>query len=176
MSELNDNIEDTEISAYEDKHRPHNQNRIVHGFCINPVLRHDFDVTSNDERDPLEVKDWWGRPFILENEYWQPDNSYEEYAERCSDFTTTQLESKQEWEDKQKTNKQDFIKNYPTGKAYTVRCLSGGAWDRSSWCGDFASIDEAASYAASIDGHTYSGKSYKANGAVVITEEKVKYE
>jgi hypothetical protein len=40
-------------------------------------------------------------------------------------------------------------------RGYSVRCLNGGAWDRSSWCGDFDSLDSAIEYAKEIDGFVY---------------------
>lgn len=32
---------------------------------------------------------------------------------------------------------------WPEGVRYTVRCLDGGAWDRSTWWGSFGSMAEA---------------------------------
>lgn len=161
MDDLNEPFDETEISKYEEKHRPQNQKFKVDGFCINPLQRPDFDVTPNDYRDGLEVHDWWGRPYIIEDEYWQPDDNYETYAERCKGLTTIPLETKDQWEKRQAENRQDFVNKYPSGKSYTVRCLHGGAWDRSSWCGTFATLSEAIDHAKNIDGEVYTGTNYQ---------------
>lgn len=36
-----------------------------------------------------------------------------------------------------------FRKAWPGGVRYDVRCLDGGAWDRSTWWGSFSTLDEA---------------------------------
>ena len=36
-----------------------------------------------------------------------------------------------------------WLESYPTGIAYCVRCLDGGAWDRSTNYGTYADIDSA---------------------------------
>lgn len=43
----------------------------------------------------------------------------------------------------------DTYKLYPTGIRYEVRCLTGGAWDRSSSQGMFSSLEEAIEKATS---------------------------
>jgi hypothetical protein len=147
---------------YEEKHRPQNQDRIVEGFCINPALRDGFDQTSNEDRHEQEIRDWWGRPFILEQEYEPADESYTAFVERLKSYKTDgEIESQGDWETRTQNEKQSFDERFPSGKAYTVRCLHGGAWDRSSWCGDFPSLDEALAHAHSIDGQVYLGMSYK---------------
>lgn len=37
----------------------------------------------------------------------------------------------------------EFLSKFPTGTSFTLRCLDGGAWDRSTWWGEFATIGEA---------------------------------
>jgi len=79
-----------EINDYIPEHYPENQNELFMDVIpVNPLLRNGFDNTPNEFRDPLELKHWWGRPYI------------------CSDETDDKL-------------------------FWVVRCLNGGAWDRSS--------------------------------------------
>jgi len=90
---------DDEITKYEDKHRPQNQERIVEGFYINPVLRSGFDNTANEDRDPQEISDWWGRPFILEREFSHGDDSYHDYIKRLKSYNGDfEPESQESWE------------------------------------------------------------------------------
>jgi hypothetical protein len=41
----------------------------------------------------------------------------------------------------------DFLRAFPDGVRYDLRCLDGGAWDRSTWWGSFASAQLAAAEA-----------------------------
>lgn len=162
MGEYENFLAEMAAIPYEEKHRPENQKRIVQGICINPVLRDGFDSTANDDRDDQEVRDWWGRPFILEQEYEPTDNSYFEYVKRIKSYDMAmEIESQEDWESRTQKAKKRFDESYPNGKSYTVRCLHGGAWDRSSFCGDFSTLDDALEYAHSIDGDVFSGISYK---------------
>lgn len=40
-----------------------------------------------------------------------------------------------------------FLEHWPSGTTYVVRCLDGGAWDRSTWWGQFGSLEEAVAQA-----------------------------
>ncbi len=41
----------------------------------------------------------------------------------------------------------DFVKHWKGDTRYDVRCLDGGAWDRSTWWGSYADISEAVNLA-----------------------------
>lgn len=162
MDEYEEFLAEMAAIPYEEKHRPENQQRIVEGICINPVLREGFDQTANDDRDEQEIRDWWGRPFILEQEYEPADLTYAAFVERVQSYKMDMdIESQADWETRTQNEKQSFDERFPNGKAYTVRCLHGGAWDRSSWCGDFPSLDAALAHAHSIDGEVFTGINYK---------------
>lgn len=98
--------EPLELDDYEERHRPANQ-RQVRGVPVDPLLRETFEITPHDERDPLEIEDWWNRPFIVSH---QSDE----------------------------------------GVRYDVRCLDGGAWDRSTWRGTYESLDAAVDSAIAL--------------------------
>ncbi|ODS23595.1 hypothetical protein AB835_08260 [Candidatus Endobugula sertula] len=137
---------ETEIAPYLEKYRPVHQ-ELVEGFPVNPTLRPDFDSTDNNERDPLEIEDWWGKPYIVTDEYWQADDSYSDYVERMSDPKVKDLISKVDTEEefckRMDDDKKSWFEHWPTGTRYEVRCLDGGAWDRSSSKGMFSSLELA---------------------------------
>jgi len=80
---------------------------------VDPPLPEDFDNTLNELRP-----DWqdilWDRPFIL----------------------TVPFSGNQKYRKK-------WFESWPTGKRFDVRCLDGGACDRSTVWGMFATIGEA---------------------------------
>ena len=139
---------------YTEENRPQNQRNIIEGICVNPNLRNDFNNTKNSDRPDLETADWWGRAFILSQEYEQSDDSYSEYVKRITGYGSElgiELQEKVDWERKQKESLACFLNNYPTGKAYIVKVLDGGAWDRSSLKAQLPSLNEAVNIAKLIN-------------------------
>lgn len=59
--------EPMEIDDYEPRHRPENQT-LVRGVPVNPTLRETFDCTPHEQRDLLELEDWWDRPYVVTHE------------------------------------------------------------------------------------------------------------
>jgi carbon storage regulator CsrA len=86
------------------------------GIPFNPKLPRNFDDTPNDHR-PASHQRWWNRPYI-------------------QTYTTTDFGSP--------VDEEQWMKHWPSGIRYDVRCLDGGAWDRSTAWGMFATFDEAA--------------------------------
>lgn len=120
---------------------------------IDPKLRADFDNTPNEDRSPAELRKWWDKPYILtmtfeEN---QADKDYNAYFERVKDynFKAYPTKTREEWEADKAEQKAKWFKSFPNGTRYEVRCLDGGAWDRSTWRGTFAKLSEAVSFAKS---------------------------
>lgn len=138
--------EEVEIDSYEEKHYLENQN-LVQGVPINPCLREHFDSTPNELRECQETDDWWGTPFIVTADINNAVESYESYRSRLSSFKGMEIEDEDIFNARMENTKKQFLESYPTGTSYTVRCLTGGAWDRSSWQGDFGSLDEAIDFA-----------------------------
>jgi hypothetical protein len=83
---------------------------------VNPNLPRNFENTPN-ERRPASHQRWWGRPFIVSLS----------------------------WEQRNRTSadRDKWFEAWPGGTRYDVRCLDGGAWDRSTWWGAFATLEEA---------------------------------
>lgn len=131
--------------------RLHNQKNVIDGIPIDPVLRDEFDLTDNDERPQWELDDWWGKPYIT-TDTWE-EETYEEYFARSKEFQFV-AKSKQEFDERMKNSKKSWFDEYPSGVRYNVRCLDGGAWDRSSNKGFFPTIDEAVRHAKSIKNST----------------------
>jgi hypothetical protein len=100
--------------AYMDAYLSHHyleKQPLIDGVVVNPYQREMFDATSNDDRNPQEIEDWWGIPYITVTTYFVNPN----YTAAKNDKEAS------EW-----------AKNYQTGNRYDVRCLDGGAWDRST--------------------------------------------
>lgn len=102
----------------------------VDGVLVNPVLPQAFDQTQNDAR-PASHEKWWHRPYIVT----YPD-AVSPYAQ-CSE------------EEKERMRRQ-WLEAWPSGTRYDVRCLDGGAWDRSTSWGCFSTLASAVAYARSL--------------------------
>ncbi len=128
---------------YLPEHYPENQTcESVEDIFINPHLRESFNSTPNNDRDSLEWEHWYGRPFIEVDEH--SEESYQDYVKRMSSIgIEIKLDTESQFYERQKELKDAWLKAWPTGKRYDVRCLTGGAWDRSSSLGMFASLGEA---------------------------------
>lgn len=87
------------------------------GVPFNPELPPDFDNTPN-ERRPSSHQPWWHRPYVC----------------------TVTVETWKRWTDAERAK---WIEAWPSGIRYDVRCLDGGAWDRSTSWGSFATLDDA---------------------------------
>lgn len=135
--------EPTEISDYLPEHYPENQTcESVDGIFINPHLRDDFDYTPNEEREDLEIEHWYAKPYICTDE--GRFSTYEEYVARMSDIDPSgHLQSEEEYNKEIEQMRAHWLKAWPTGTRYEVRCLTYGAWDRSSSIGMFKSLQEA---------------------------------
>lgn len=84
---------------------------------VNPRLPKNFDCTPNEDRPDSHMK-WWNRPYI------------QTYT--LESFGDVDEEFKRKW-----------MESWPTGTRYDLRCLDGGAWDRSTWYGSFKTLEEA---------------------------------
>jgi hypothetical protein len=103
----------------------------VAGVLINPVLPKDFDNTANEER-PASHGKFVGLPYIetisdVDND---PANDTDEYADK----------RRANWAE---SGRDAWFKAWPSGIRYDVRCLDGGAWDRPTYWGGFATLEQA---------------------------------
>lgn len=132
-----------EIETYQEKHSPHAQQHVGRGYPLNPTLRIHFDQTPNDDREAQEVEDWWDLPFVLTQTWDEREQHTRAHQGRLRAEKSEHAVSDAELEAMIERQKQSWFKEYPEGTQYSVRCLDGGAWDRSTFWGSFATLDEA---------------------------------
>ena len=106
--------------------------KFADGVPINPVLPRRFDATPNDER-PKSHQKWWHVPYVVT----ETVETFDEfYGKRTDEHAEA---GRKQWE----ISRARWMKAYPTGTRFEVRCLDGGAWDRSTSWGMFATLEEA---------------------------------
>lgn len=154
------------MTRYLDIHRPHNQ-VLVDGIPLDPALPPDFDVIAHEERDPLEVEDWCGRPYIRTYTWTDREANYRavraqgmppEYDEgHYSEDWWPAEGSDESFEAELFEYKVRWYTSYPEGVRYEIRCM-GGSYerDRSATCtrGFCASVTDAIAVANAGD-HRY---------------------
>lgn len=112
-------------------------------MLINPKIPKHFFDRANDARSPRELKKFWQVPIILTDEYKQ-DDTWADYQERTAGFETIEIcKTEQEFNVWIAEKKEAWFKHFPTGTAYRVHCLDGGAWDRPTDWGAFGTLEEA---------------------------------
>lgn len=104
----------------------------VDGVLIDPKLPPSFDNTANEDR-PASHQKWWRRPYI---ETVSVEDCDRYYADRTDEWAE---KGREYWAE----GRPKWIAAWPFGTRYDVRCLDGGAWDRSTCWGMFATLDEA---------------------------------
>lgn len=112
------------------------------GVLINPSLPDGFDCTDNEERSPEERARWWMRPFILVESWADQERLVRSRHERLmltgkADLCPADLEGHIE------DMRANWFAAWPDGKRYDVCCLDGGAWDRPTSWGMFATLEAA---------------------------------
>ena len=117
--------------------------QLVDGVLVNPVLPKKFENTSNETR-PQSHQKWWGVPFIVSSSIESLDAFYDGRDDEFAD------EARRDWHGR---GREQWLSAYLTGSCFNVRCLDGGAWDRSTNWGARATLAEAVSLAKS--GPTY---------------------
>jgi len=122
----------------------------IDGIYINPELPEEFDVTPHEERDE-EMNYWWDKPYIeiveLSQESW-----IEHFYRLKDDFISEELGTEEEYKKRLEKDKISWFETWHTGFRYCVRCLDGGAWDRSTNHGMYATFEEALQVAKNIKG------------------------
>lgn len=110
---------------------------------VDPELPANFDNTPHDARPRGQIDDWWGKPFIRTCRWEDMADSYDAYLQRVRNLKDFTPESSAEFNRRQAIQKGAWFETYPTGIRYDVRCLDGGAWDRSTSWGMVGSLEEA---------------------------------
>ncbi|WP_296186592.1 hypothetical protein [Pseudomonas sp. UBA1879] len=134
-----------EVDTYKAEHRLGGQPSVGRGYPLNPVLREDFINTPNNHREPLEVEDWWGLPYIQSTTWEQAEGQRRRVQMEHRAFGGGVIGelSHEEVEAQIDAHRVSFFEQNPGGTKYTVHCLDGGAWDRPTLWGVFPTLDEA---------------------------------
>lgn len=114
---------------------------------IDPELPPGFDDTPNDQR-PDSHQVWWHRPYIVTDRL-EPE-TFGQYQERLAALGYEPDYTPEQWRELQQQRRADWLAAWPSGVRYCVRCLDGGAWDRSTNYGMFASLSDAVSRALDL--------------------------
>lgn len=104
----------------------------IDGVLINPAQPKMFDSTPNEDRPASQAK-WWSLPYIVTETVESLDAMY---ANRTDEYAEA---GRSHWVD----GRINWMEAWPSGTRYETRCLDGGAWDRSTSWGMFATIEEA---------------------------------
>ncbi|OCL89600.1 hypothetical protein N3114_12545 (plasmid) [Aliarcobacter butzleri] len=127
---------------FKEEHYYKNQKNIVEGIAIDPILPDDFWSTAHQDREKIELDEWWGKPFILTQGY--HEESYEEYYLRMkSDKINCEIETENEFYKRLEKQKNNWYEAWPSGIRYDVYVLDGMAWDRPTGKGKFGSLEES---------------------------------
>ena len=139
-----------EISDYIESNRYCNQENWIKGIPLNPLLRDDFDSTPNDEREPLEIEDWWNKPYIVTYSWDDMNESWDQYKARMTQYgyDETSMDTEAVFLKRMSENKERWFRGWPSGTRYEVCCLNGGAWDRATSLAMVGSLDAAVAIAA----------------------------
>jgi hypothetical protein len=125
------------IAPYLNKHRPQNQ-MLVEGVPLNPTLHHAFHWNTSEHRDPVELDDWWMRPYVV-SENWVARESSERYRRDCEleegliwtdgkvDFDQWLSESNEAFEHDLAARKAYWYAHFPEGIRYRVQMLGDSA-------------------------------------------------
>lgn len=109
------------------------------GIPVNPKLPAGFDSTPNQDR-PDSHRKFYGWPYIV-------TETAERLESRLNDAADKYAQVRRDyWEHEGRAK---WFKDWPSGTRYEVRCLDGGAWDRSTCWGSFASLEAAVECAIS---------------------------
>lgn len=104
----------------------------IDGVLINPSQPKMFYNTPNEDRPASQAK-WWNLPFVVTLTIESLDATYanrtDEYAEAARSMWST--------------GRIKWLDAWPNGTRYDIWCLDGGAWDRPTSWGGFATIEEA---------------------------------
>ena len=149
MDELDQILAESANEPYLDKHRPSAQ-RLVDGVPVDPTQRHCFDCTANEDRDSQELADWWNLPYVVSHRYHAADASYADFCKRLEGYGTAVKETEAEYNARLEQHRRDWFEEWPSGVRYDVRCLDGGAWDRSTWRGSFGTEGEAVAHGKAL--------------------------
>jgi len=112
-------------------------------MLINPKIPKHFFDRDIGLRSESEINKFWNVPIIFTEEY-SDNDTWADYQKRTAkntaDYVCRTEEAFNAWIAEKK---ESWLKYFPSGLAFRVHCLDGGAWDRPTEWGAFGSLDEA---------------------------------
>lgn len=123
--------------------REYHANACIDGVLINPLLPEYFDATPNEERSDDEIALWWDRPFIQVENWLSLSVNLRGHHQRLRRAGIEYAIPLEEMDAFVETQRAIWFEAWPEGERFDVRCLDGGAWDRSTNWGQFATLKEA---------------------------------
>ena len=122
---------------------------------IDPNVPEWMDDKDLNDRSEEHMNEWFGKAYIRTQKF--GDDSYQEYCDRMA-YTQAddylgdyKLDTEEEFNTRRTKDLKSWCAKWgDDGIRYTVRCLDGGAWDRTTNHGSFANVDEAIALAESI--------------------------
>lgn len=140
---------------YLEIHRPLHQ-ELVDGIPLDPNLPQDFYSIANADRDPLEIEDWFGRPFIIKFSWADREAIYRdfrargmppEYEEGLYSEDWWPAEGSDQWfEEELAEFRGRWYESFPEGIKYQIHCMGSSLGsDRTAICcwGGCASLEDA---------------------------------
>jgi len=108
---------------------------------LNPKVPEWMDDKDLEERSESHMQKWFNRPYIRTEDF--GEDTYQEYVERMKTCKGYELETEEEFNDRRKKDKEQWLEWWSEGIRYDVRCLDGGAWDRTTNKGSYKTLEEA---------------------------------
>jgi len=134
---------------FKDKHKFENQKNIVEGIAINPELPKEFFSTDNNDRENIELENWWRRAFIRTQEFFNV--GYEQYVQNSKTYGDGDIITLEEFNKDLEDRRESWNKHWKTGTRYDIYILDGGARDRPTSKGKVGSLDEAIEIVRQLD-------------------------
>ena len=114
------------------------------GIMINPKTPKYMNNLDIEERTKSHIDKWWNLPYINTETY--SHEKYKKHYKRLKEYESYPNEEIRDIENYEKEKYEDHIawfKYWKKGIRYDVRCLNGGAWDRTLSLASFDNIEDA---------------------------------
>lgn len=106
---------------------------------INPKVPEWMDSKALEKRSKSHMDKWFNRAYIRTEKFFEDD--YKDYSERCKE--NIELETEEQFNNRIAKQKKEWFGLWPEGIRYDVKCLDGGAWDRTTNKGSYKTLEEA---------------------------------
>ena len=118
-------------------------------ILVNPKTPIWMDLKNIDDRSESHLKKWGNLAFIRTQGY--EIECFLKYLKRMRKYDSSFNEDEIKYNLERKESYLNWWKNWPLGTRFDVRCLDGGAWDRTSWKGSFDNLEDAIKCAEHIN-------------------------